>query len=402
MNKTTFKASLLSVAIAASFSVNADQQILDDLIIDGSLCVGVDCANGESFGADTIRLKENNLRIHFQDTSNSASFPTTDWRIEINDSTNGGGSHFAIQNADTNAYPFKIDAGARSNALYIDAQGDIGIGTSSPVVELQVTDGDTPTLRLQQDGSQGWSSQTWDIAGNETNFFVRDVTNGSALPFRIKPGADENALFIAANNNIGLGTDNPSDSLTISKSVDPSILIKSTGAAASDKNFITMQNAGDSQIVYENTSAGAATWKTGTYNNSFFIVSPQGDGQEFEVDLQGNLTTSGTVNGASSRAIKENIANVDVSSVLDKLATLDVFTWNYIKDNDNISHLGPMAEDFHKAFGLNGDATDKISYTDITGVAIAAVKALQTKLEAKEQELSLIKERLDNLEKTKN
>ena len=53
-----------------------DQVILDDLIVDGSGCVGFDCVNGESFGFDTLRLKENNTRIKFQDTSNSASFPT--------------------------------------------------------------------------------------------------------------------------------------------------------------------------------------------------------------------------------------------------------------------------------------------------------------------------------------
>ncbi|MEO1370030.1 MAG: hypothetical protein AAFX50_22845, partial [Acidobacteriota bacterium] len=52
-----------------------DQQFLDDVIIVGSACAGLDCNNGESFGFDTLRLKENNLRIHFNDTSNSASFP---------------------------------------------------------------------------------------------------------------------------------------------------------------------------------------------------------------------------------------------------------------------------------------------------------------------------------------
>ncbi len=40
----------------------ADQVILDDLIVDGSACIGFDCVNGESFGFDTLRLKENNLR----------------------------------------------------------------------------------------------------------------------------------------------------------------------------------------------------------------------------------------------------------------------------------------------------------------------------------------------------
>src|ERR1041384_1801558 len=39
----------------------------DDEIIQGSLCVGLDCVNNESFGFDTIRLKENNTRIRSEE-----------------------------------------------------------------------------------------------------------------------------------------------------------------------------------------------------------------------------------------------------------------------------------------------------------------------------------------------
>jgi len=36
----------------------------DDVIIQGSACIGLDCVDNESFGFDTLRLKENNTRIH--------------------------------------------------------------------------------------------------------------------------------------------------------------------------------------------------------------------------------------------------------------------------------------------------------------------------------------------------
>ena len=186
-----------------------DQVFLDDVIVDGSICIGLDCVNGESFGFDTQRLKENNLRIHFDDTSSSASFPSNDWRITINDSSNGGASYFAVEDATAGRIPFRIIAGAPANSLYVDAQGDVGMGTANPVVEVHVTDGDSPTLRLEQNGSSGFTSQTWDIAGNETNFFVRDVTNGSLLPFRIRPGAPSNSIYVDPEGDIGLGTANP-------------------------------------------------------------------------------------------------------------------------------------------------------------------------------------------------
>ncbi len=145
-----------------------DQVFLDDLIVDGSACVGQDCANGESFGFDTLRLKENNLRIKFDDTSSSSSFPNNDWQLTANDSANGGANKFSIDDITHGKTPFTVGANAPSNALYLEGStGDVGLGTATPVVELHVVDGDSPTLRLEQDGSSGFTPQTWDVAGNE-------------------------------------------------------------------------------------------------------------------------------------------------------------------------------------------------------------------------------------------
>ena len=209
-----------------------DQVITDDLIVMGSACIGFDCNNGESFGFDTLRLKENNLRINFQDTSSTASFPTNDWRIVINDSANGGASYFAIEDANTARQPFRVEAGARANSLYVESDGDIGIGTSNPVVDLHIVCGDTPTTRLEQDSSYGWSPQTWDIAGNETNFFIRDATNGSQLPLRIQPSAPSNTLCLMSDGKVGIGTWSPNYGLELeTTSQDADLFLDRTDGA---------------------------------------------------------------------------------------------------------------------------------------------------------------------------
>lgn len=195
--------------------VFADVVHLDDVIIDGSECVGFDCVNGESFGFDTIRLKENNLRIHFYDTSNTSNFPTNDWRILINDSNDGGASYFSVEDSTGGTRPFTVEAGAPNNALYVDDYGRVGFGTAIPSVELHSVDSDTPTLRLQQDGTGGWTPQTWDVAGNESNFFIRDVTHASSLPFRIQPGAPTSSFCIKNQGNVGIGTWDPVERLHV-------------------------------------------------------------------------------------------------------------------------------------------------------------------------------------------
>src|SRR5919197_2409793 len=87
-------------------SASADQVIPDDLIVQGSTCVGLDCVNNESFGFDTIRLKENNTRMRFDDTSTGAGFPNNDWQLEANDSQSGGANRFMIADDTAARIPF--------------------------------------------------------------------------------------------------------------------------------------------------------------------------------------------------------------------------------------------------------------------------------------------------------
>lgn len=185
----------------------------NDGIIRLSACIGFDCADDESFGFDTVRLKENNLRLHFEDTSTGA-FPSNDWRIIINDSISGGASYFAIEDSTAARIPFRIEAGAPANSLFLSSSGRIGVGTALPVLSLHVAKGDTPAVRLDQDGTAGWAPQVWDIGGNESNFFVRDVTNGSAIPFRIRPGNPTNTLTLNGGK-VGIGTWAPTQELHV-------------------------------------------------------------------------------------------------------------------------------------------------------------------------------------------
>ncbi|WP_212700999.1 hypothetical protein [Thalassovita aquimarina] len=282
-----------SAIVAMAGAASADQVFNDDVIITGSLCVGFDCVNGESFGFDTIRLKENNLRIKFQDTSNSASFPSRDWQITVNDSSNGGANKFSIDDIDGGRTPFTIEAGAPTNSLYVDDGGRMGLGTSTPGTDIDVKTGNTPTLRLQQDGSSGFTAQTWDVAGNETNFFVRDVTNGSKLPLRIKPSAPSNAIYVDSDGDVGLGTTSPGTAVALD-----------------------ITRAGDAIIELSNTSSGV-DWQLKNQGDNFRITTPPGgtDEVELEVNTDGDLILSGFLSirdGVAAPAASANPAQAQI------------------------------------------------------------------------------------------
>ncbi len=285
------------VLLMVSTGLQADIVHLDDVLTVGSHCIGFDCVNGESFGFDTLRLKENNLRVHFDDTSASAGFPANDWRIIINDSSNGGANYFAIEDSNAGRQVFRVSAGAPANALTVDAQGDVGIGTSAAVVELHVADGDTPTLRLEQNGSSGFTPQTWDVAGNETNFFVRDVTNGSSLPFKIKPGAPTSSIFVAADGDIGMGTESPDSALHVYQG---DLTIEQTGAGIASKIiFVTAstaweikQNGNTGRLTFSNQGFAGAPFKfqPGAVDNLFRVGVVALD----TVDINGDLVINGS------------------------------------------------------------------------------------------------------------
>ena len=196
-------ASLLAGGKAA-----ADVVFPDDLIVQGSGCVGFDCVNNENFGFDTIRLKENNLRIKFEDTS-VGPFPTNDWQLTANDSASGGASKFSIEDITGAKMPFTITAGAATNSIFVDSTGRVGLRTATPVLDLHINTSNTPAHRLEQNNSGGFTAQTWDIAGNEANFFVRDVTGGStpAVPHPARR-ADQHPRHFG-HGDVGIGTASP-------------------------------------------------------------------------------------------------------------------------------------------------------------------------------------------------
>jgi len=212
-----------------------DDVIPDDLIVQGSACVGLDCVNGEVFGFDTIRMKENNTRLQFEDTS-AAGFPLNNWQIRANSSAAGGTSFLAFVdqgaagNSETGTIVFEVDAGAPANSLKVSSTGKVGLRTATPVLDVHANTSDTPAIRLEQNNSGGFTAQTWDIASNEANFFVRDVTGGSRLPFRIRPGAPTSSIDISATGNVGIGTATPDQSLVV-KATTPSLTVQSAGTA---------------------------------------------------------------------------------------------------------------------------------------------------------------------------
>lgn len=92
------------------------------------------------------------------------------------------------------------------------------------------------------------------------------------------------------------------------------------------------------------------------------------------VFMKGSVIVGTTLVHSSDRNKKEKIRRIDPQITLHQLDKMPIYQWQY-KGTDR-SHIGPMAQDFHEAFGL-GDDNTTIAAIDADGVALAAIKGQQ-------------------------
>ena len=105
----------------------------------------------------------------------------------------------------------------------------------------------------------------------------------------------------------------------------------------------------------------------------------------------------GSWSSLSDEASKTAIKPASGRNVLRKLSSVPVSTWSYRAQDDSIRHIGPMAQDFYRAFGV-GEDRRHIASVDADGVALAAIKGLQSKLRAERRRRHALEQLLNGLE----
>ena len=127
-------------------------------------------------------------------------------------------------------------------------------------------------------------------------------------------------------------------------------------------------------------------------------------GSGIALGTNGNTLTISSPGTPSDRNIKTDFAPVSSESILASLAALPISSWRYTNEVAGVRHVGPMAQDFKAAFGL-GNSDKIIGFVDVEGVSLAAIQALNRKLDEKdaaiqklEQENAALEKRLDNLQ----
>jgi hypothetical protein len=304
-------------SLGAPLKPGANTFFSDDVSARGGVCAGADCTSPESYGVATAKLKANNTRLKFEDTSTSAGFPTTDWQLSANDTFSGGAEKFFIEDLTAATVPLLIEGGTPTNALYLDSTGRIGLRTSTPARDLTISVPLSPTIRMEQSASP---FQAWDVVANDANFYVRDV-NHEGNPFIIRSVAPNNSLVVDSTGRIGLGVASP---------------------------------------LYQIHHSSGARLDAGNWVN------------------------------ASSRAVKQDIRQLDAGAALQALKALQPVTFAY-KANPAETNVGFIAEDVPD---LVATADRKgLSAMDIVAVLTKVIQGQQRTIESLETRLKVLESR---------
>lgn len=389
----------------------------------------------------------------FADTAGVVMYAINNWGIHGNDNVDG--SENFLGTIDSVDLVVKTDSIER---MRIKANGDIGVGIDEPLTGFHVNNtngalftgtygiGDIPTegagTRMMWYPKKaafraGYvSSFQWDdgLIGNysfATGYGTR-ATQPYAVAFGFNSQANGEGAFAVGNASISSGDWSFSAGHNPQATGDHSIAL-GRGALAYAESAIA--------IGYHPTADGLYSLSLGNYtyahgdnsvaigyhswalHDGSFIYNDKADAfgyvettaeNQFMVKASGgtvfysdaDLTTgvellpgAGAWSILSDRERKENITTLDASEFLNRLDSVKVYEWSYIAQDSSIRHIGPMAQDFYKAFELGDDSTT-INSGDFDGVNMLLIKALDEKmdkLEKQEAEMMEIQNQLEEL-----
>lgn len=151
---------------------------------------------------------------------------------------------------------------------------------------------------------------------------------------------------------------------------------------------VSTNNHEGALVIGDNSSSGVVM--NSASNNSFRARFASGYRFYTTSDLTINALLAGGDNSWSTSSdirLKENFEDIDGESILKKIAGFHLTSWNYkTQDPHTFRHYGPMAQDFHAAFGKDSYGTigndTTINQSDFLGVNFMAIQALEKRTES--------------------
>ena len=294
--------------------------------------------------------------------------------------------------------------------LSLTPEGNLGLGDAGPQsaltvrrtfaggrgAELSLVNGAASTEGNEAAINFGLEGSSYNGDNANAQIKARLVNGGNSATDLVlgtwDGGAFGDRLHVRYDGNIGIGTAAPAARTTISgefsgnQGIGLHVLgLASGGAVLSLEQQgvyswgLGMGPSASRLSFFSNRYPGRAGTEVMSISANGFVgignPTPNAPLQVINAICNGNIWVN-----SSDRQLKEDFTPIDPLEVLEKVAAMPVQSWVY-KSQPGERHIGPIAQDFHAAFGLNGADDKHISTIDEGGVALAAIQGLNRRLE---------------------
>jgi hypothetical protein len=322
----------------------------------------------------TIRIQDG-ANIDFTNSSNQTTYSMFAT----------GNNSFAIFDKSTNQI-----------RIFIDDDGNVGMGNTAPRSKLDVTgDVNTNTLTLNRQNTVAEGGQiNFNKAIDNSVSYYADVYGNTSTPyFRIvdtNTGGGVERFILDPNGRVGIGT-YPSYRLHVAGDAKINSNLTVGGGVSSVGNTL-IQNG---NISLSNNYGIKINDSTGSIKDILFLSNAnvtylQGNGIYFRTlngsnlgyfDATGNFTAIGDVAGFSDERLKTNVKTIE--NALEKVNALRGVEFD--RTDINTKGIGVIAQEVEKVLpdvvSENKDGYKSVAYGNMVGVLIEAVKELTKEVE---------------------
>ena len=235
---------------------------------------------------------------------------------------------------------------AGTTAVTIDTSQNVGIGTASPAVKLEVK-ASSGAGEIRVDSSAG------DILQLQSSATESRIGSISAVPLTFRTSNTE-AMRIDSSGNVGIGTTSPS---TYANSYAP-VLVTGTG-----NNFATIQARSDGPSGYGNGVSYGGSYSTNPINGArMWIGAAGGAGQRggilfYTKDLDDNTTQP------LERMRIDSSGNLNIASSASNGAYVNIWCGDNIRNGLNVQVFSN---------GNNAVGFKNVSGTQVGGITVNA------------------------------
>jgi hypothetical protein len=303
-------------------------------------------------------------------------------------------SAFAVSSGGQGLFRVNVDAGALFGGTY---DGDIS-GEGVPAEGAGTRMMWYPRKAAFRAG--GINGTQWDAAniGSYSVAIGQDVraSGDNGVAFGLRSTAAGSSTFAVGEDNTASGA------ASVALGYHAHTNARQGSFVFADRSTVDTLRAGVNHSANWRVSGGfrvftSSNLSTGVTIQSGSSVSNWGQSNAvISTSTGAYLSTSGIWTNTSDVNRKHLFQPVAGEDVLTRLRSLPITSWSYRTDSDGIRHLGPTAQDFRRAFGLGSDDVS-IGTVDADGVALAAIKGLNAKVDAQAQEIAVLKRMVEQL-----